>query len=480
MLSEPEKYFSAGEYVSSADGSSFEIRNPFSGELAGKVSLASGEDFDKSLDYLERIFEKYKKEPVYVKADLLRRISQKLRENAEPVARLLSLETGKPIKYSRTEVERAVFTFMLGSEEASRIMGEVQDYSMIKGAERSTGIVRRFPLGVVLAITPWNFPVNLVAHKLSPALASGNVVLLKPASASALCGLAITRIVKDCCDEIGLGYYPLNTVTAPGRITEKYASDNRVKLVSFTGSSEVGWRLKRSMDRQRISLELGGNAGVIIDRTADIKDAVAKIVTGAFSQAGQSCISVQRVFVHDEIYDEFRRQLIVRTEEMKVGDPFEEATEVSSMITESEAIRAENWVKESAAGGAVVLTGGKREGAVLFPTIIENARREDKVNECEVFAPVLTLMRFKQFSDAVSMVNDSHYGLQAGVFTNDMRNVMYAYDNIETGGVIINHVSTFRMDAMPYGGVKDSGNAREGVRYAIEEMTERKTMVVFQ
>ncbi len=474
-----EKFFSGDGFRTSSDGSYFDVINPYSGKPAARISKAGREDFDASLNYLVSSFKKYSSEPVYVRVELLRKIALKISERSESIAHLLTSETGKPIKYSRIEVQRAVLTFMLGSEEASRINGEVTDMSLIRGSENGTGIIKRFPLGVILAITPWNFPVNLVAHKLSPALASGNTVLLKPASASAACGLEIMKIVKEACDELHLGYYPLNVLTAPGNVTEEFASDRRVALVSFTGSSDVGWHLKRSLDRQRISLELGGNAGVIVDESADLKDSVAKIVTGAFSQAGQSCISVQRIFVHEKVYDMFVEMLKAAVNQLNVGDPFDDDTEVASMINEEEAKRAGSWIKEAVDGGAELLTGGQRRSAVLSPALLANTSREMSVNCREVFAPVATVTRVSSFNDAVDQLNDSAFGLQAGVFTNDLGNAFRAFEKIHTGGVVINHVSTYRMDAMPYGGVKDSGNAREGVRYAIEEMTERKIMVVF-
>ncbi|MFZ1460248.1 MAG: aldehyde dehydrogenase family protein, partial [Ignavibacteria bacterium] len=378
----------------------------------------------------------------------------------------------------RIETERAVLTFKLGSEETKRIEGEVISLDLMKGSENVTGIIKRFPVGVILAITPWNFPLNLVAHKLSPALASGNVVLLKPASASLCCGIEIVKIIKECSDEMKLGYCPVNVITSSGKDTEEFVSDKRVKMVSFTGSSEVGWNLRSKVSRQKISLELGGNAAVIVDETADIENAVSKIITGGFGQAGQSCISVQRVFVHKNIYGEFEKTMIEKTGIIKTGDPFKEETEVASMITEGDAVKIEGWITEAVEGGSRLLAGGKRNKAFLQPTILSNTDKRMNVNCKEVFAPLITLTEFTDFKKAVEEVNDSDFGLQAGVFTKNIDNAFYAFRNIETGGVIINNVSTYRMDSMPYGGVKDSGNGREGVKYAIEEMTERKILVI--
>lgn len=471
-----EKFIIGNDFVSSERVT--EIKNPFSKITVKKVFRSESRHIEASLNYLTEIFLKYKNAPTYLKSSLLGLISEKITERKEEISRLISLETGKPIKYSRIETERAALTFKSGSEEAKRIEGEVLALDLMKGSEGITGIVKRFPLGIILAITPWNFPVNLVAHKISPALASGNVVLLKPASASLSCGIEIGKIIKESCEELKMDYCPVNVVSSSGSDIEKFVNDERIKMVSFTGSSEVGWNLKKKMNRQKITLELGGNAAVIVDESADITDAVKKIITGGFSQAGQSCISVQRVFVHGNIYRQFKEVLKEETSKMKIGDPFDEETEVSAMITEADAIKTEGWIDEAVKDGAEILTGGKRNEAVLMPTILENTTKDMKVNASEVFAPLITLTEFNDFKKAVDSVNDSKYGLQAGVFTKNIDNAFFAFNNIETGGVIINNVSTYRMDVMPYGGVKESGNSREGIKYAIEEMTERKIMVI--
>lgn len=471
-----EKFLIGNEFVASAE--TVEIKNPYTNETVRKVSRSDKDHVNTSLNYLTQIFSKYRSSPVYLKAELLEKISKKISERKEELSLLITSETGKPLKFSRIETERAALTFKLGSEEAKRIEGEVINLDLLRGSENITGIIKRFPVGLILAITPWNFPLNLVAHKIAPALASGNVVLLKPASASLTCGIEIVRIVKESCDELNLDYCPVNVVTSSGSEIEKFISDDRIKMVSFTGSSVVGWDLKRKINRQKISLELGGNAGVIVDESADIKNAVTKIIVGGFAQAGQSCISVQRVFVHEKIYDEFEEVLASETKKIKVGDPFDEETDVASMITEKDAIKIEKWISDAVDGGAEVISGGKREKAVLQPTILINTNKNMNVNCSEVFAPLITLSKFSDFKSGVENVNDSLYGLQAGVFTENISNAFYAFNNIEAGGVIINNVSTYRMDSMPYGGLKDSGNSREGVKYAIEEMTERKIMVL--
>jgi glyceraldehyde-3-phosphate dehydrogenase (NADP+) len=471
-----EKFIIGNEFVSSAE--TVEIRNPFTNEVVKKVYRSDRNNINTSLNYLTQVFSKFKNTPAYIKSELLEKISKKISERKEDLSLLITAETGKPLKFSRIETDRAALTFKLGSEEAKRIEGEVINLDLLRGSENITGIIRRFPVGLILAITPWNFPLNLVAHKLAPALAAGNVVLLKPATASLTCGIEIVKIIKESCDESGLDYCPVNVVTSPGNEIENFISDERIKMVSFTGSSVVGWDLKRKINRQKISLELGGNAGVIVDESADIKNAVAKIILGGFGQAGQSCISVQRVFVHEKIYDEFEKILLDETKKIKVGDPFNEDTDVASMITEADAKKIETWINDALEGGAKLITGGNRDKAVLQPSILVNTNKNMNVNCSEVFAPLITLTKFSDFNTAVENVNDSLYGLQAGVFTENLANAFFAFNNIETGGVVINNVSTYRMDSMPYGGLKDSGNSREGVKYAIEEMTDRKIMVI--
>ncbi|MCB0721506.1 MAG: aldehyde dehydrogenase family protein [Ignavibacteriae bacterium] len=471
-----EKFIIGNELVSSPETK--DIINPYTNQVVRKVYKSSKQDINHALDYLTGIFPRYRDTPTYIKASLLEGISKKISERREDLAMLITLETGKPIRFSRIEIDRAILTFKLGSEESKRIEGEVLDLDLLKGSEGKMGIVKRFPLGVILAITPWNFPINLVAHKLSPALASGNTILLKPASTSMTCGIELVKIIKEASAELGLDYCPVNVVTASGGEINEFLDDSRVKLISFTGSSSVGWGIRKKAVKQKVSLELGGNAGVIVDKDADIPTAVTKIITGAFGQAGQSCISVQRVFVHNDIMDSFRSKLLEETAKIKFGDPFDENTLSGPMIEQKEAERIQEWVNEAKDSGANISAGGNRDGAVFEPTIVEKASPDLKINADEVFAPLLTLTGFSDFKEAVKMVGDSEYGLQAGAFTNDLNNALYAFDNIEVGGVVINDVPTYRMDSMPYGGSKDSGNTREGIKYAIEEMTERRILVL--
>jgi acyl-CoA reductase-like NAD-dependent aldehyde dehydrogenase len=472
----PEKFLISDKFVTTEK--TRKITNPYTGKVTGEICLADEKHFDESADYLTARFEEYRKLPVYKRQEILYNISQKLEEEKNSLAGIITDETGKPIKFSLIEVERAILTFRLGAEECSRIEGEVLSLDLLRGSEGKTGIVKRFPVGLILGITPWNFPVNLVAHKISPALASGNVIMIKPASNAVLSCLALGRIIYDVFRKAGIDYMPLNVLPLSGADMDTHISDSRIKLISFTGSSSVGWGIKKKADRQKVSLELGGNAGVIVCEDAELSSAAAKIVMGGFAQAGQSCISVQRVYIHESVYDKMKNVLIEESQKIKFGDPYNKDTITGPMITEDEAKRAEGWIREAESAGAKILIGGKRNGAVLEPTIIEDAPDSTNVKCGEVFAPVITIEKYSNFEDAVRMVNDSKYGLQAGVFTYDMRKIMYAYNNIETGGVIINEASAYRMDAMPYGGVKDSGNTREGVKYAIREMTEEKILVM--
>ncbi|HWA06114.1 MAG TPA: aldehyde dehydrogenase family protein, partial [Ignavibacteria bacterium] len=363
----PEKILVRDEFISTNEVKP--VINPYINKTVGEVYIAGEDEFNTSLEYLTSIAKEYANLPVYKKQELLYRISETVKTKKGELAKLISDETGKPIKFSMIEVDRAIFTFRLGAEECSRIYGEVLPLDLLLGSENKTGIVRRFPVGLVLGITPWNFPANLAAHKISPALASGNVIMIKPSSSSMLTAIALGRIVYDACKELGITSIPVNILPISGSKMDKHISDNRIKLISFTGSGDVGWGIKKKSDRQKVSLELGGNAGVIVNYDADIDSAVAKITVGGFSQAGQSCISVQRVYIHRNIYEEFRKRLVIAAKKIKFGDPYDTETITGPMINEEEAKRAEKWISEAMDSGAVILTGGSRNGAVVEPTV---------------------------------------------------------------------------------------------------------------
>ncbi|NUO80873.1 aldehyde dehydrogenase family protein, partial [candidate division KSB1 bacterium] len=375
---------------------------------------------------------------------------------------------------ARIEVARALHTLELGAEECKRIHGEVLPMDLRPHGENRFGFFQRVPLGVVSAITPFNFPLNLVAHKVSPCLAARNTMVLRPASQTPLTAFMLGKIVL----EAGWPEGALNVISCPSALAEPLVTDERVKLITFTGSPAVGWELKKQGYKKKVSLELGGNAGVIVHEDANIEAACAATVSGGFSYAGQSCISVQRVLVHEKIFEACVDLLVKKANALVCGDPLDEQTDVGPMINKGEAERAEAWIKEAVTSGAKLLCGGERNGAILRPTILTNTQPNMKVNCLEIFGPVITVEKYSDFKQAVQMVDESAFGLQAGVFTRDIERVRYAFENIEVGGLMVNEAPTWRIDHMPYGGVKESGNTREGVRYAIEEMTEMKLMVV--
>ena len=450
------------------------IVQPYNGKPFAKVYFGDEEILKEAIDGAEKAFKTMKSAPSHVISDILRKVSQKLKARSEEFAKVLALEAGKPIKTAQGEIGRAIHTMMLGAEECLRIAGEVIPMDQKPYGENRFGMVKRFPRGVIGAITPFNFPLNLVAHKLAPAFAAKNTVVLKPASQTPISALLLAELFM----EAGLPEGALQVIPAKGSAGEVLARDPRVKMLTFTGSPAIGWRLKELAFRKKVALELGGNAGVIVHSDVDIDTAVNSIANAGFLYAGQSCISVQRVFIHQSIYNKVAEGLVKKAESFILGDPVNESADIGPMISEDEVKRIESWVAEAVSDGARVLTGGKRDGSVYHPTIIENTKAGMKVNCLEVFAPVITVTPYEDFEEAVKAVDNSKYGLQAGVFTKDIDRIRYAFENIEVGGVIIGDVPTYRIDHMPYGGVKESGNAREGVRYAIEEMTEPRLMVL--
>ncbi len=459
-----------GEWV--ATEKTVSVTNPYTNAVVGEVCQASPADIDRAIASAVEAFGKTRLLTSFERSTILAGVAREIEAAKEDFARLITTETGKPITFSRVEVERAIFTFTIASEEAKRIEGSVLPLDLAPKSNDRIALVRRFPLGPISAITPFNFPLNLVAHKVGPAIASGCPIVLKPSSKAPQTALRLAEII----DRSPLPKGGFNLVPCAGTEAEQLITDKRIKLITFTGSPAVGWPLKAKAGKKRVLLELGGNAGVIVDKDADITHALRRVVQGAYGNAGQSCISVQRVFVHESIYARFAEQLMKMTKSIASGDPENDRTVVGPMIDEAAAAKVEGWVFEALAQGANLLCGGRRQGAFLEPTVVTDATSAMKISAQEVFAPLVTLTPFKEFSDAVRMVNDSEYGLQAGVFTNSLDHVLYAYRELEVGGVIINDASSYRMDTMPYGGVKDSGFGREGVRYAIEEMTELKLL----
>jgi len=462
----------AGEWAESDDP--LPVVNPYNGETVGTTYQASAEQLDQAIRAAECVFPTLRTLPTYDRVNLLQALAKQMLERRDEVARMIALEAGKPIRDAEVEADRGVFTIETAAEEAKRIEGDVMPLDLLPSSKGRFGIVRRFPIGPIAGISPFNFPLNLALHKLAPALASGNPIVLKPPSRDPLTMLIIAEMI----DQIGVPKGAVSVLPMNRKVGDRLVEDERFKLLSFTGSPEIGWEMKKHAGMKRVVLELGGNAGVIVDEDADLDFAIGRVRTGAFAYAGQVCISVQRVFIHEAVYDRFRDGLVAAVEQIKSGDPLDRETDLGPMIDEKNVGRVQSWIDASINEGAKVLTGGKANGRFFQPTVIENAPRSSFVCSREAFAPLVTIFKVGSFKEAVDAVNDSEYGLQAGVFTNNFERTLYAFENIEAGGVIINDVPTYRIDHMPYGGVKASGLSREGVRYAIEDMTEMRLMVV--
>jgi acyl-CoA reductase-like NAD-dependent aldehyde dehydrogenase len=449
-----------------------EIHDPFDNSLVGRIALASEKDADSAVERALTGFERTHALQSYERFEILSNIAAGIKERREEFASQLTAEVGKPIAAARTEVERSITTFQYAAEEARRIGGDVVPLDLTASGQNRYGIVRRFPLGVLLAISPFNFPLNLVAHKVAPAIASGNAFILKPATQAALTSLMLGRIIE----KSGFPLEAFSVLPCTNAVASRMVADERIKMLSFTGSPVVGWALKSKAPKKKVVLELGGNAGVIVDKTADVDAAVRKNVLGSFTYSGQVCIKVQRIYVHTDIFDEYRTKFLQSVRALGTGDPKDPNTIVGPVINDEALERILSWIEEARKQGATVLCGGNHVNRVIEPTVLTDVHRDAKVFCAEVFGPVVTLHRFQTFEEAVTGVNDSPYGLQAGVFSNDYQNILYAYNRLHVGAVIINENPTFRVDNMPYGGIKESGFGREGVRYAIEEMTEPKML----
>jgi glyceraldehyde-3-phosphate dehydrogenase (NADP+) len=469
----PHKILLAGRWVDSPE--ILEVANPARpGELAGVTYQATSDQYEEAVTAAEAAFEQTRQLPAYERGAILRRISEGIRARRDEIAAILSSEAGKPIRDAGVEVDRAVLTFRLGAEEAERMTGETIPLDLMPSSKGRVGITRRFPIGPIAAISPFNFPLNLAAHKLSPAIASGNSIVLKPPSKDPLTMLAVAEIVA----EAGLPEGAVSILPMSRELGDRMVADPRFKLLTFTGSPSVGWRMKERAGRKKIVLELGGNAGCIVDASADLDWAVKRMLVGAFTYAGQVCISVQRLYIHDDVYDAFMTRFLAGAAALKLGDPLDPTTDVGPMVDQAAASRTQRWVDEAIALGGEVLLGGRADGALFPPTVLANVPVTAQVCSNEAFAPIVVVFRFTDFGDAIRSVNDSSFGLQAGVFTNDIGHAWQAYNELQVGGVIANDIPTYRIDHMPYGGVKESGLGREGIRYAIEDMTELRIMVL--
>jgi len=465
-------FFVDGRWVE--DGDVVEVKSPFDGAVIGRIFQGRRQHAEAAIAASVKAFGTTRRLPTFERQRVLRRVSEGIAQRKEEFARTLCQEAGKPIKLARSEVDRAIFTFTVAAEESTRIYGEYLPLDWQEFTAGRWGIVRRFPLGPIAGITPFNFPLNLVAHKVAPAIASGCSIILKPAPQTPLCSLLLAEVVQQAgWPDGGLNVLPLSNDDASLLVT-----DDRLKMISFTGSAAVGWQIKKNSGKKKVILELGGNAGVIVHNDADVSYAADRCIAGGFGYAGQTCISVQRILVEQSVYGKFTDQLLTGVKNLKTGDPTEETTDVGPLIRESDAIRATDWVQEAVRGGARLLCGGHRKGSIMEPTVLTGTKQDMKVNCQEIFAPVVSVEPYTDFNDALKQVNHSAYGLQAGIFTRDAKLMFQAYEELEVGGLVAGDVPSFRIDHMPYGGVKDSGLGREGLRYAIEEMTEPKLLVM--
>jgi acyl-CoA reductase-like NAD-dependent aldehyde dehydrogenase len=466
----------AGKAVDGSD--SFEILNPYTGNVVGVTSWATPEQVEEAVQAAYDLKNEAAALPIHVRADALLTISRRIGERAEELAQLITAENGKPILWARAEVSRAVSVFRLASEEARRWSGEAVRLDTDKAAEGRVAYVRRVPKGPVLAISPFNFPLNLVAHKVAPAIAVGAPVVLKPAPKTPLSALVLAEIVAETDLPVGM----LSVLNVQNDKASSLVADERLPVVSFTGSGPVGWQIQQQVPHKHVTLELGGNAAAVVcsdwNSDDDLDWAASRIATFSNYQAGQSCIGVQRVFVHDGVYDAFKARLLAAVEGLKTGDPLDEATQVGPVINVEAAERIVSWVDEAVQGGATVLTGGGRQGTTVEPTVLEGVAAQDKVSCEEVFGPVVFIESVPTDSAAFTKVNASPYGLQSGVFTHRLQTAFRAHRQLEVGGVIVGDVPSYRADQMPYGGVKESGVGREGVRYAMEDYTYERVMVL--
>jgi aldehyde dehydrogenase (NAD+) len=469
---EVRPYLVAGEWRTGDDA--FEVASPYDGSVVARIGVPTDEDVERAVAAAAETFQETRKLPVHARAEALMHLSRRLQEREKEVAETIAREGGKPLKWAKVEAARAVSTFRWAAEEVRRGSDELIRLDTEEALGSRLGVVRRFPLGPVLGISPFNFPVNLVAHKLAPALAVGAPIVLKPASKTPLGALLLAELFTETALPGGM----LSVLPVDNQRAEALLDDERFKKVSFTGSVGVGWHLKERAPKKHFTLELGGNAGVIVHSDADLDHAAERIAYGGYYQAGQSCIAVQRIYVHAPAYDDFVNRLVKQIETLKVGDPMDPETEVGPLIDSSALDKVEEFVNDATSKGAEVLVGGERKDPFYSPTLLANVTDDMLVCKEEVFGPVTTVSRYQTWEEAIAEVNDTAYGLQAGVFTTDIERAFTAHRDIEVGGLIVNDVSAFRADQMPYGGSKDSGYGREGLRYAMAEMTEPRIMVL--
>jgi acyl-CoA reductase-like NAD-dependent aldehyde dehydrogenase len=451
-----------------------EVTDKYTGKVAFRVAQADAKTIDAGIAGAVAAAEPMARLPAYARQAVLQHCVDRFRQRFDELAYALCVEAGKPIKDSEGEVTRLIDTFRIATEESVRMTGEVQPLDISPRAKGYQGMWKRVPIGPCSFISPFNFPLNLAAHKIAPAIAVGCPFVMKPASRTPLGAIIMGEVLAET--DLPKGAFSILPAHREG--ADLFTTDERLKLLSFTGSPAVGWDLKARAGKKKVVLELGGNAAVVIDRDADLEDAMERTIFGAFYQSGQSCIGVQRILIHADVYDRFRDMLVARTKTLISGDPKDRNVFIGPMISESEAKRLDSWIQEAVAKGATLLCGGKREGAMLQATLLENVGGNTKLNVEEAFGPVAFLVKFGDFSEALDIVNASKFGLQAGIFTRDLFKTLDAWDRLDVGGVIINDVPSYRVDNMPYGGVKESGLGREGVKFAMEDMTEIRNLVI--
>lgn len=449
------------------------VLDPYDNGIVGKTYLAGETELEMAISGAESAKRELWNLPTHARSKALLQISNELKKRRHELATLLAAESAKPLKYAQGEIDRAVQTFKVASEEAKRLPGEVMQLDTTPAGENREGIIKYFPVGLVAGIAPFNFPMNLVAHKVAPAIASGCPIILKPASATPLSALELARIIN----ETGLPKGAVTVLPMDRETGNQLVTDERFKLLSFTGSPEVGWKMKNQAGKKRVVLELGGNAGVIITKGTDLDKALPRLLVGAFAYSGQVCIHAQRFYVHSSLFEEFCEKMKTGAEKLKWGSPLDANTEISAMIDANNTHRMSEWLEEATTAGAKVISGGFEKDGIYATTILSNVKKESQVCSEEVFGPIIVVEKFDDFEDAIEVLNDSRFGLQAGVYTDSITEMNLAFEKIECGGIIINDVPTFRVDQMPYGGVKDSGLGREGLKYAILDMMEPRILV---
>jgi glyceraldehyde-3-phosphate dehydrogenase (NADP+) len=461
----------SGKWVSSQK--KIEVRNPYNANIIAETYLANKEHLEEAIQVASEIEGDCAEIPSSLRYDSLMFIAHEISNNADFLAKIVSNESAKPFKYAYAEVKRAAFTFLIAAEECKRLPKEYLSLDWQLGLENKEALVKYFPVGLVSGITPFNFPINLLAHKIAPAIATACPIILKPDIRTPLSALELAKIIS----KTNLPKAMLSVLPLAHNIAAPLINDDRIKLLSFTGSPKVGWEMKANAGKKKVVLELGGNAGVIVTPTSNLEAAVSKCVIGAFAYSGQVCIHTQRIYVHQDLFEKFTEAFISKIKNLKIGNPEEADTDFSCMIDEANAIRVEDWINEAVAQGAKLLCGGKRCENFVEPTVLTNTNAEMKVNCNEVFGPVVIVEKYAVFDNAIAEINNTTFGLQAGVFTDSQTEIDKAFNKLKVGGVIINDVPTFRADQMPYGGVKESGFGREGVKYAMLDMLEPKVLV---